>query len=257
MKKGGNFSTTSGVGENNKANNGENNMNSTNGTGSNASTAAVLEMKRSRKHRKLDLRAWVLSHLNAVIGVVVVILLISASYGGFSYYQNKQEQKASSAVFAFRKGTWVDYTQGKIKDDELLNKWQELQASINHSSSSVVIMGIEMGDYLIEKHKAEVAEKILTPMEKYKINPNIHYFLAMNLAVIYEDQGKIKEAIAQLEGLLSSKMKLGEARVYFDLARLYQREGNKEKARANYQYIVDNFSRDSLVRLAKIYLQNL
>jgi hypothetical protein len=48
-----------------------------------------------------------------------------------------------------------------------------------------------------------------------------------------------------------------EDKLYLDLGRLYLSAGNKEKAKVNLQYLVDNGKDAEFMKIARLYLEDI
>ena len=57
--------------------------------------------------------------------------------------------------------------------------------------------------------------------------------MSFHLAVLYENAGKVTQAIEQLELLTRSPLQLGLAKIHLDLGRLYFKQKDFKKARLN------------------------
>lgn len=193
--------------------------------------------------------------------VILIVVVILAGIGGFSIYrytESKNRQMTAKNLYDFKVNTWGIFQKGQLTDEQLKNSFDNLiKVSKDHVQLLPIVM--EMADYLIEKEGKEgiAGDLVHTAYEVMPKSSVAHYYLSNYEAAFLEDQGKIDEAISLLESTLSTPHKYLEAKVYFDLGRLYSNKGDKEKAKINFQYVVENFFQNSLAKMAKIYLQRL
>lgn len=212
---------------------------------------------KSSKKRSFDLRTWTLTNLRALMAIVGGVILVSLAIGGYNYYQGEKNNEINVEIYSFRTNVWDKYQKGSLPDAEFVSKWNELLKKVD-VRAGIEAMSIEIGNYLIEKNRLSQAEEVLKPvLLSSKKNPYTHYFLVQSMVVIYEDTGRVDDAIKLLEELVKSKVKFLEPKIYFDLGRLYQQLGNKDKAKLNYQYVVDNFTQDYFAKLARAYLKRI
>lgn len=57
--------------------------------------------------------------------------------------------------------------------------------------------------------------------------------------------------------MITGKYKILLSKVYFDLGRLYLAKGDLNKAKNNFEYVVNGFSKDKLADYSKLYLQEI
>ncbi|MBF0314738.1 MAG: hypothetical protein HQK50_18425 [Oligoflexia bacterium] len=205
---------------------------------------------------QFDLRAWVLQNLRLVVACIVALVIASIGYGVFVQYKEKRDIEHQSALYSFRTDIWERYRSDSLPEKDLIIAFESLGKKIGYAEKGIGAMAIEMNNYLLEKERLQLA--LTLSKEVYAHNKNNLYVVSMlgrQLAVMYEDLGSTKEAIAILEDLNKSKMKLLEAKNYFDLGRLYALVGDKEKSKLNYQYVVDHFANDQFARLARVILK--
>ena len=107
------------------------------------------------------------------------------------------------------------------------------------------------------QHLNEALE-VLTLGQKAAKNDYAEYFILSRLAVVYEDLGQDQNAIDTLTKMNSKSLKIFEGKNYLDLGRLYLKQGNKEKAKASFTYVVEKAKDDSeFVKIAKLYLSKM
>ena len=75
--------------------------------------------------------------------------------------------------------------------------------------------------------------------------------------MLYEEQGRLDEAIATLEELVASSNLFFEEKVYLDLGRLYLANGDQGQAETYFRYVVDRGEDDEVLKLANLYLDGI
>lgn len=193
-----------------------------------------------------------------LFGVAAVV--ISLGIGGYylyNHFSNKKMEKELSQIYQFQTGPLKKFQEKKSTSDDFLKEWEKLQKDLQ-GNERLGTLALELTVPLAQEKKWEQIIGILSPLlMQFKSNLYLSYLLSINLATTYEDAGKGKEAIDLLEDLLKKDAKFLQPKIYFDLGRLYSKEGNKEKAKVNLQYVVDNFPDDRMAHLSRIYLQKL
>lgn len=200
-----------------------------------------------------ELGTLIMKYKTAIIAIVVVSALTVAGLGVYSHNSNKHAQEASYKVYQLSQvsltGLLADKVDAKTFSDEFLKLNSETS-----SFKSLVPVAITASDYLISKDKNEEAKSILSELVAEHGKGMAGYFLRVRLAVALENLNDVKGAIEQLEAVIGSKHKYLSAKLYTDLGRLYMQDGNKEKAKASFDYVVENFKRSEFYRVAQIYL---
>ncbi len=205
---------------------------------------------------KTELGQWMVHHKTLMI-VIVCGLLVAIGLGSFlhSWRQSSLEDKRAQ-IYQFQQKTLNAFVEGNLEVAALMKKAEELKDEVG-CSSLILPLWLELGAQLREKKNLAEAETILQQSAKIKADDYSNYMTHMDLAVVLEEEGKLKEAAQTLEHMNKFKEKLYEAKLYLDLGRVYSHLGDKEKARQNLQYLLDNFPNDELVKMARVYLQRL
>lgn len=220
--------------------------------------------------RKGDWSQWVIDHkglvVSAVVGLALAILL-----AGVFYQKNKEARIETAESLSSFRATYLDINSMEINEAEpqaSLNKklapnvvtdFQEL-AKKHSGIEGVAALGLELSDLLLEEQRGEESFQVIkTLLEQKPSKSSLTYFmLTIRHAVLLENLDRLPEATVALESLLNFPLKIMQDKLYFDLARLYLLQGNSEKARANFQYVLDKTeSKGDFKKLAKIELQKL
>jgi len=201
---------------------------------------------------------FLLHYKNLWISLVVVAILAVFAWGGYRSYSSKESAKVQSLVYEFTSGQMRSYSENKIDAPTFVKAMQELLTKTS-SHAGVFPVVLAVSDLLLSQGKSAEALEVLEMAQKSFASQNSYteYFISSRLAVAYEDNAKMPEAISILEKLNKSALKISEAKNYLDLGRLYLKTGDKEKARANLEYVVDKLPSGDYTRLARIYLSEI
>ncbi|MGZ3809534.1 MAG: tetratricopeptide repeat protein, partial [Bacteriovorax sp.] len=124
--------------------------------------------------------------------------------------------------------------------------------------SGLIPVVIKASDALMSGQHLNEALEVLTIGQQVSKNEYSDYFIMSRLAVVYEDLGQNQNAILTLEKMNSKSLKIFEGKNYLDLGRLYLKQGDKEKAKASFTYVVEKAKDDSeFVKIAKLYLSKI
>ncbi|MBL6988318.1 MAG: tetratricopeptide repeat protein [Bacteriovoracaceae bacterium] len=224
----------------------------------NKSKQKVVGQSKSSNSESMDINGIIMEYKVQFISVVVLIFVAIVGYGIYSKYDSAQSEKLSAKIYSFTKGAYADYNAEKLQTPELMEKIFSLSEEVG-SFVGLIPLIVEVSDKLIKQGKLDSARKLLEMGRERFLNENAYVkrFLLMRLAVVYEDLDRPSDAISVLEQINASSVKILEERVYFDLGRLYLKQGNKDKASVSLQHVVDNFASNDLAKIAALYLKKI
>lgn len=203
-----------------------------------------------------ELGTLIMKYKNAIIAIIAISLATVIALGFYTHSSNKHAQEASYQVYQLSQGSLQNLLSGKMDGKSFAGEFLQLKEKTS-TFKSMVPVAITASDYLISKDLNDEARNILSPMvEKYG-SGMAGYLLRTRLAVALENLNDAKGAIAQLEAVVGSDQKYLAAKLYTDLGRLYLQDGNKERAKASFQYVVENFKASEFYRVAQIYLSEM
>ena len=189
------------------------------------------------------------------IGLAIAIIVLAVlGWGYYSTHSHQVNEKNAVKVLAFQNGSLKDYTENKIDAKKASEDFTKLMSEVS-GFEGVLPVGVQLADILLANKMNAEAVEVLMALKKLAKNDYAKYFVLTREAVALEDAGKTEEAIKALEEVASNSLKLFEGKTYLDLGRLYLKKGDKEKARKNFEYVV-NTAKDEVefVKIANLYL---
>jgi predicted negative regulator of RcsB-dependent stress response len=205
---------------------------------------------------ELDAEKWIEANKKNL--TIVGIVLLFALLGGSIWYNsrnasnevyNAKIEKSDSTAFAnFSKDKNVTPLMGDFK--KLKNEVGNYRGLFPY--------GLKISDALLESGMNNEAIEVLLAIKDNASTDYAKFFVNARLAVAFENAGKINEAIDVLLQQSKSGVAVFEGKNYLDLGRLYLKQGQKDKAKSSFQYVIDHAKDDiEFVKLSKLYLSNL
>lgn len=190
-----------------------------------------------------------------LIGALVIILGVVA----YNVYQNNQEASFAEMgdnVYKFEETHFNPALEKKGDADfsTLINEFGNLFSHPASKQGALSVESIKVADFLIANDKAEEAKNILNRALKFADSDFARHFIISRLGVLEQNAGNVEGAISLYESLLKQKMTVMEDKVYLQLGVLYAKKGNKEKAKASLNYVVEKSKDETLLKIARLYL---
>lgn len=206
---------------------------------------------------KTDFGHFIATNKTAVLATMI-FLLVGAL--GFSFYRNsaaEADQKTLNEIYTFNQTKLQAFGAKKMTKEELVAAYKGLDSNVL-KSQSVFPLATDVAMALREAGDIAGAIEVMAPvLNNFSTSNYGYYFAAVNLAALYEDNNELDKAIATLENLTKAKVKVMEAKTYFDLGRIYKVKGDANNARLNFNYVISNFAQDDFAKLSKIYLMEM
>lgn len=203
-----------------------------------------------------EVGSFIAKYKTPVIAFVALLILGVVGFGIYKTQKSKQEQVYASAVYKFEKDVFTEFATKKIAAAEYFQKLDILRQDVK-SFDGFFPLALKSADLFIENSNDEQAIKLLENLNKEISNPVMKLLLNSRLAVAYENAKAPRKAITVLEELIKNQTKIMESKIYLDLGRLYLAVGDKEKAKSNLQYTIDNTTDENLKKMAKAYLAEI
>ncbi len=189
---------------------------------------------------------------------IALVVLIIGAIVGYTIYYTQAEKNLNlrlDAIQAWAKGfdgledkkTTVDeiYSSYKMLDKELLN------------DVSIYPYTLELSQKLQAESKVDKAIEVIELGLNSGDKDFTWYLLSTHLASLYEEKGDFANSIKIYETLLKTPYKFNEAKVNFEIGRIYKEMGNAEKAKEYLGTTIAQFPNEEITKLAKILLREI
>ena len=203
-----------------------------------------------------DASSFILKNKSALTGLVVGIILAVIGFGLYTSFADKSKAEYNTKIYKFENGALKTYAQNH-EAKALLDAIKSLKGEVGNYPGMVPVI-IKSSDELMSQNQLNEALEILQIGLQTSKNDYGTYFLLNRLAVVYEDLGQDQKAIETLEKMNGHSVKIFEGKNYLDLGRLYLKKGDKDKAKASFNFVVEKAKDEvEFVRLAKLYLSKI
>jgi predicted negative regulator of RcsB-dependent stress response len=194
-----------------------------------------------------------------IIAALAVVLIAVFGSGYYKSMQKAELNKHGAIIASFEATTLKNYQDQKINEDQLLTGLtgvgQEIGKGLSYS-----FLAMKISDLLAAKQKNDLALKALSDIS-VSGNAYASYFMAIRKAALMEDLGQTDGAIKELDTLLDSPVQVFKGKLYLDLGRLHLKKGNKDQAKKNFEFVVEQMKTDTtqaeFVKMARLYLLDL
>lgn len=205
--------------------------------------------------KETELGDFLSRHRTSAIALVILILVGVFGYGIFNSMNEKKIDKVSSTIFEFESTSLKNLKDKKLKPDAFMTQFNLLQKDFGSYAGAISIV-LESSIELKKQGANSQALEVLKTGSKIK-GEYSKYIIALHLAAALEDSKDFSGAIVVLEKLTNSKIEASRAKIYLDLGRLNLLSGDKEKAKVNFTYVIENLQDKEMTKLAKIYLSEI
>lgn len=206
---------------------------------------------------KTDFGHWMFEHRKSFIGAVIATFVLASGWLLYRQYSLQAAKELAAQVYEFEKSVLTEFRTDMLTAADLMTKFTALDAGAK-GSPAMLPVALEAATLLDSKGDAANAAKILSDVAA-QVKPSSAFYLLLvtTHAALLEKTAQVPQAISAWEAYVASGNKVILAKAYLELGRLYLSQGNTEKARANFDYIVGNYPNDELAKLARLYLQKM
>jgi predicted negative regulator of RcsB-dependent stress response len=180
------------------------------------------------------------------LGSGVVLLLIL--FFGYSAYQNRQEKQAHEKYFTIQEST--DSNQRIKQLEALVKDYPRTKAAY----ASWVTLGQL---YYQKKDFPRAAWAYRSALNQGKFPSSFKVLILEDLAYAYEEQGDLQQAAKIFAELSREKENLLKEDIFLSLARVYQKMGKSQEAKATYQNFLQSFPKSTFAPMVKDRLGRL
>jgi predicted negative regulator of RcsB-dependent stress response len=203
-----------------------------------------------------DASSFILKNKNALTGLVVGIVIAVVAFGLYVNFSDKSKAEFNSKIYAFEVGALKNYTQNH-EAKAIVDAIKSLKTEVGNYPGLIPVV-IKSSDLLMAQNQLNEALEVLQIGLQASKNEYGTYFVLNRLAVVYEDLGQDQKAIETLEKMNGHSVKIFEGKNYLDLGRLYLKKGDKDKAKASFNFVVEKAKDEvEFVRIAKLYLSKI
>lgn len=203
-----------------------------------------------------ELGSWISQNKAPVISAIVLLVVCIFGYGVFNHFKTEKENKYGDALHSVVKEKLAPFQEGKVTAEELVKSFNDQWKDMGSFAGAAPFV-IQIVDALTAKGNYQEAYALIADADQRIENPQLNYFINIRAAALAEDLGKKKEAIAHLKSVVGSGVKYFIGKVYLDLGRLYLETGDKEKAKASFQYVLDEGKEAEFTKMARLYLDEI
>lgn len=204
--------------------------------------------------RETEIGEFILKYKKAILGIFLVLIVTILAMVAVSYRNKENNKKWSEQIYSFKTDVFKNYSDKKTESSKLKEQFEKMMDGMKGEQISLLPL-IEVVDELYKNKESAMALDFLSRYgtDSLKKDPVSLYLVNSRMATLLEESGEVDQAIVYLERLLSSPVKIMESKTVLDLGRLYLKKGDKEKAQAQFQFVIDNTTQQDLVKLARLY----
>jgi hypothetical protein len=199
---------------------------------------------------------WLTQYWPAALGVVIFLSVLFAGYTGYVYYKQDRMEKDRNEVVLWKKKLLTSIKDKNLTAEMFQKEWKVIEESV-WDRTILVPTAMMMLPLIKEKKWEKEALAVFDPLLKELVpTSSLYYFFLRDLLPLYESQSQWSEAISLVESLVKDESLWLEVKWQFDLGRLYRLNKEEQKARAKFQYIIDQYPDHPLAKLARMYLES-
>lgn len=188
---------------------------------------------------------------------LIALIVLALGLNLYLKSQKKETQEDLASLYQFRSTQFEPFQKGELKFEEFKKSLDALRTDLIASPLAISLVS----DIAVEFQKKDQNAAAIELLNKARgnINPSDlgYALLSLKLVTLYENTTAFDKATTVLQDLLKSGHKTVQDKIYFDLARNYFYLNNKDEAKKNFNYVIDNFGEGEFAKLSKLYLEKL
>ncbi|MGB0453066.1 MAG: tetratricopeptide repeat protein [Bacteriovoracaceae bacterium] len=203
------------------------------------------------------LGAFIAKNRYLVIGLVVVLIVGIFGYGILNEQKKKGLAHNAQLIYDFEQKYYAPLRDKKVAAEEVLTELKKLHGIVKSDPSLLPLM-IRLADRFEKLEDLKSAEAVLS-LQEFKKNPYREFFYRNRKAEVLEDQGKMQEALQELNKMSPQASMLLEEKVFLDKGRLNLKLGKLAEAEKVLKLLTETkeVRQEEFVRLAQIYLEEI
>ncbi len=204
--------------------------------------------------KETELGSFLSDNKGLIITLVIGVLIGVLSYGAYVSMGEKSEKNAANAYYIYEKSTLDNFKKGTLSATELVGKFEAVGKEFA-SKNAIFTSSLMTFDALFEKKNYKEAQTILSTLSAK--NNYQTFLLSLRKAAVLEETGEVDGAIAELELIKATGLKVMEGKVYLDLGRLQLKKGQKDLAKKSFEMVGKVKAQAIFKSLAQYYLQQM
>lgn len=206
----------------------------------------------SAELEKTDLGHLINEYKNLVIAFVVFFILSAMGYTAWKAMKSNEYEQSRSIIEEFKKNNLDNIEPKEINLEKLYSNYRELISKIKNGNfllelTPSILEGIKIKNAYTQNDWIGLFQNAKSLCSKADFCFN--HFSSV-LVVVFEEQGKIPEALKEYEGLVGNEYVV-EDRLYFELARLSSKLNLVEKKKSYIDFLRKNHPSSEYKSLAE------
>lgn len=184
---------------------------------------------------------WIYERRKLLLFLILVFVVPFVFSFAFFYYKNDFNLKAAKELLNLENlYSKYEVNSDSKQKEEILKSIANIIKKYNKTYYSQKAYIIDGKIKILDKKEQEAIEsyKMALKSKETYLNP----LLYMNIGLLYEDLGKLDDAVDFLNKSISTKQNPQVARSLFSLGRIYEKQGKYTDAKAQYEKITREFT---------------
>jgi predicted negative regulator of RcsB-dependent stress response len=219
-------------------------------------TEANIDVQVEETLKKTEIGEIISQNKNLILVLGAVLIVLTAGYSIMKSQKAKVHNENLNALHLFSTATLKDFKEKKIKPEAFISKLNSIGDV--KTTTTFITLAIESALELSAQGNTKEGIKVLESVtDGAQLNSYAFHFAGLQLATLYENNGSTDKAIVLLEKMIPSQYHLLLSKIYFDLGRLYFTKGDLNKAKTNFEYVVNGFAKEPVADYSKLYLSEI